>query len=483
MSAAPDDLGRLATWLAGQRWFAASTTGQAPVVRSLERAPLPTVPPVTIGLVEMSDGDRYQLLLPAPAGVAAKRPKSPSSTRNAEEPDAEEPDAPLELGKDTEAIDALGRFVACNATSSPGPDGAVVVGHWLDDEARLGDGATRLLGVEQSNTSAVVGGTHVLKAFRRVQAGPHPELEVGRHLATVADTHPAPVARLAGWYEVSPGGPDSESTVLGVVQELVAGAADGWALVLSGLAADPTRLLGRLHDLGVAVAELHDALAQPAAPTASTAADAPEAFGRVPLDAARVDEVAATTADAAARLLATVPEQTPGTDALGERAGEVAGLAEALAAAVGSDRGSAIRHHGDLHLGQTVVGAEGWVILDFEGEPARPLEERRRRHSPLRDAAGMLRSFAYAAATHRRSAGRHLPVGWEPAARAAFLDGYLAAVDPELLPTSPVATRRLLELFELEKLVYELGYEAAHRPDWLPIPLAGLQALLGETPA
>ncbi|HEX2575685.1 MAG TPA: hypothetical protein VHK88_05000, partial [Aquihabitans sp.] len=181
-------------------------------------------------------------------------------------------------------------------------------------------------------------------------------------------------------------------------------------------------------------------------------------------------------ADAARRL---GPADEPG--ALGDLAGradDVAALAVALADRLGTDLGAAIRHHGDLHLGQVVLGDDRWVILDFEGEPARPLAERRRRHSPLRDVAGMLRSFAYAAATARRSEGHLLSPGWEPAARAAFLDGYLATVQPELLPASSVATRDLLTLLELEKVVYEIGYELDHRPDWVGLPVEGLRRLL-----
>lgn len=149
--------------------------------------------------------------------------------------------------------------------------------------------------------------------------------------------------------------------------------------------------------------------------------------------------------------------------------------------AAGLDTGPVIRHHGDLHLGQTLHTPRGWMIIDWEGEPARSLAERRAKHSPLRDVAGMLRSFSYAAATHARSHG-HEPLGWLAAARAAFLDGYLAAADPTLLPPTAVATARVLALLELEKVVYELGYELANRPDWLAIPAGGLRSLLEGEP-
>jgi trehalose synthase-fused probable maltokinase len=143
-------------------------------------------------------------------------------------------------------------------------------------------------------------------------------------------------------------------------------------------------------------------------------------------------------------------------------------------------RGKLIRHHGDLHLGQTMLGRDGWVILDFEGEPARPLLERRRKRSPLRDVAGMLRSFAYAASAAEQQLGRAAPDGWELRARESFLGGYLGAVDSGLLPPGEALTRTMLSIFELEKAVYELRYELNNRPDWVGIPVAGIARLLEE---
>jgi predicted trehalose synthase len=140
------------------------------------------------------------------------------------------------------------------------------------------------------------------------------------------------------------------------------------------------------------------------------------------------------------------------------------------------DAGAVLRHHGDLHLGQTLHTPGGWVILDFEGEPARPLAERRVKQPALRDVAGMLRSLSYAAATRARS-GPWTP-GWEAAARAALLDGYLAGADRALLPAPGTPTGRLLTLLELEKALYELRYELGNRPDWVHLPLAGLRRIV-----
>src|SRR5204862_3241173 len=116
--------------------------------------------------------------------------------------------------------------------------------------------------------------------------------------------------------------------------------------------------------------------------------------------------------------------------------------------------GRVIRHHGDLHLGQTLWADDDWVVLDFEGEPARSLAERRRKRSPLRDVAGMLRSFAYAASAVELLRGIEAPPGWEERARSEFLDGYLATVDQSLIPSGREAIGRLIALFELENAAY-----------------------------
>jgi maltokinase len=137
-----------------------------------------------------------------------------------------------------------------------------------------------------------------------------------------------------------------------------------------------------------------------------------------------------------------------------------------------------IRTHGDLHLGQTMLSPRGWVVLDFEGEPARPLPERRLKRSPLRDVAGMLRSFSYVTAGAKLLRGVEAPADWEDRARARFLTGYHSGVDHSLLPPGQQATEQLLAVFELEKAVYELRYELNNRPDWAAIPVAGILRLL-----
>jgi maltokinase len=480
MTDSPSDAA-LGRWLVGQRWFAAPAVEPAVTDRPHDPADDPaagadggsgvaatTVLPlvdaggVAVSVVDTSAGDRYQLLVHASSSMATSTTTTPA--RGAGHPAAD-------LGSDPHALDALARWVTADGTG-PTVDGASVTGRWLPDATPLGAQPTRLLGAEQSNTSAIVGGTHVLKLLRRLQAGPHPELEVGRHFASL--DRDLPTAALAGWYELRPA--SGEATTLGVVQDLVPGAIDGWGLTLSALAGDPGAFLADLRRLGEAVAVLHGALAEPAAGSHPDP-DAPEAFGSVGLDPERLASVTAGTAADAERVLATTIDRPVSLATVAGRAGDVAALAERLATRLGTDLGAAIRHHGDLHLGQTVVGHDGWVILDFEGEPARPLSERRQRHSPLRDVAGLLRSLAYAVATHERATGRALP-GWERAARAALLDGYLSTADPALLPRSAAATSQLLSVFELEKVVYEIGYELAHRPDWVELPARGLRTLL-----
>jgi maltokinase len=137
-----------------------------------------------------------------------------------------------------------------------------------------------------------------------------------------------------------------------------------------------------------------------------------------------------------------------------------------------------IRTHGDYHLGQTLHTRRGWVIIDFEGEPARPLPERRQKRSPLRDVAGMLRSFAYVTSAVEILRGQTAPADFEQRAREAFLTFYFASVDATLMPAGEAAIANLLSIYELEKAIYELRYELDNRPDWTAIPVAGIARLL-----
>ncbi len=324
----------------------------------------------------------------------------------------------------------------------------------------------RSVGVEQSNSSVVLDELHVLKLYRRLEAGPNPELELLQALAAARFSN-AP--RLEGLLETS--GPPLE-TVLASVTSLVPSAGDGWGLALDSLAEDDASWLPeRAWRLGEVTALMHSALAaNDADPHFTPEEPSNEALSLV---VAAIDEEIATT-------FATLPED----DALGavaHRSEDIRDLVQDLAAV--GPAGLSIRTHGDYHLGQVLWSTAGdWVVIDFEGEPARSLPERRRKRSPLRDLAGMTRSFSYVADAALLLHGNEAPGGWVEACRAAFLDAYLATAEERLLPPSRVGFDRLLALYELEKLVYELRYEARNRPDWASIPVVGLVRML-ETAA
>jgi trehalose synthase-fused probable maltokinase len=324
----------------------------------------------------------------------------------------------------------------------------------------------RPIGAEQSNTSLVFDDELILKVFRRLEAGVNPELEMLRFLTE----HGFPnIAALGGWYGYS-GGP--MQATLGILQEYVAEGEDGWALALREIADDPEQLLPRLQRLGEVTGQMHTALASDTTdPPFCPETPSVESLG---LLTATVDEE-----------IESVFLSLPDDD---ERLAPIAGRGEEVreqlrllthAGAIGK----VIRTHGDYHLGQTLWSNEDWVVLDFEGEPARSLAQRRRKRSPLRDVAGMLRSFAYAAIVAELERGTPAPDGWEAQAREHFLEGYLDAVDPALLPNGAVAIDRLLAVFELEKAVYELRYELDNRPDWVRIPVAGIQRLIEQAAA
>jgi predicted trehalose synthase len=332
---------------------------------------------------------------------------------------------------------------------------------WAESAAAGTGGSVevRPVGVEQSNSSVVFGEQLILKVFRRLAPGVNPELELLRFLSERSFAHIAP---LAGWYEYA--GRLVDAT-LGTLQEYLSGAREGWALCLEDLEG----FVPRARDLGVVTGELHSCLASDA--TDPDFAPEEPSTESLSLLTATVDE----------EIERMFVDLDPDDPALGPLAGRGLDVRERLQALshIGTG-GRLIRTHGDYHLGQTMLADRGWVILDFEGEPARPLHERRRKRSPLRDVAGMLRSFAYAASAAEQQRGTPAPEGWEERVREAFLEGYFETVESTLLPPSQDATQRLLSVFELEKAVYELRYELNNRPDWVGIPVAGILRLLDE---
>jgi trehalose synthase-fused probable maltokinase len=361
---------------------------------------------------------------------------------------------------DAEMVRQLVRLIAEGTEIETGQGFAEfrAVGGGLGAEVR----EVRPMGAEQSNSSVVLDDRLVLKAYRRLGAGPNPELEILRFLTERDFPH---IAALRGWYGHS--GRLIDAT-LGIVQDFLAGATDGWDLALADLREDPSRFVARARILGEVTGRLHTVLGS----ESQDPAFAPED----------------TSAEALGLLTATVDEEIervfldlpPRADVLAPIAGRGQEVRDQLRllTQVGS-AGRVIRHHGDYHLGQVMHTADDdWVVLDFEGEPARTLIERRRKRSPLRDVAGMLRSFAYAATASELLHDAPAPEGWEGSVRRAYLDGYLEETDQSLLPPGRAAVERLLSVFELEKAVYELRYELDNRPDWVKIPVAGIARLL-----
>jgi len=348
-------------------------------------------------------------------------------------------------------------------------------------------GAARLVSSEQSNTSIVFDETVILKLFRRLEAGINPELELLRFLGEHDFRNTPP---LVGWYSYS-GGP--LTATLGLLQEYVADGIDGWKLALDEITSAPERFLDRLERLGEVTGEMHSVLG-------SDPADS--AFAPEEPSVESLGLLTATVDEEIARVFLSLPEDDERLAPIAGRSEEVREQLRLLTYAGSSGR--VIRTHGDYHLGQTLWSRSGpeapaataptagrgagtpaasggdWVVLDFEGEPARTLAERRRKRSPLRDVAGMLRSFAYVATAAHLAADGDVPEDWEERARARFLDGYLEAVDPALLPPGEAAIERLLAVFELEKAVYELRYELDNRPDWVQIPVAGIDRLMQQ---
>jgi trehalose synthase-fused probable maltokinase len=342
----------------------------------------------------------------------------------------------------------------------------VETGQGVAEFRSLGDGlgeieTVRPMGAEQSNSSVVLDERLVLKAYRRLGAGPNPELEILRFLTERDFPH---IAALRGWYGHS--GRLIDAT-LGIVQEFLSGATDGWDLALADLQEDPQRFVARARELGEVTGRLHTALASE---------NQDPAFAPEETSAESLGLLTATVDEEIEQVFLDLPEG-PELDPIRGRGEEVREKLRLLTQ-VGS-AGRVIRHHGDYHLGQVMhTGEGGWVVLDFEGEPARTLIERRRKRSPLRDVAGMVRSFAYAGVASELLHGAPAPDGWEQEVRTAYLDGYLEETDQSLLPPSRAAVERLLSVFELEKAVYELRYELDNRPDWVKIPVTGIARLL-----
>jgi trehalose synthase-fused probable maltokinase len=448
VTARPPSAEALAAWLPQQRWFASKR-------RRIGGVAIEDTVPIAgatfaIAAVRLDDGaiDRYALLLrPGPAVVDALG------------------DVPVGRA----LLDLVG-----GGGCAPGRQGELrgVPTHAFPRQLPI-DLTVRRLDAEQSNTSVVLGDALILKYFRRLHPGINPDGEITRFLTE--RTAYANTPRLAGHLEYQRR--RGETLTLGVVQDLVVGARDGWEWMLaqlaelyeraraagpqggeSGLLELSEPLLQRLCGLGRRIGELHMALAS----DADDPAFAPEPIAESDLSA----WVAAVRAQvAAAQAAVGRPLSVEELD-----------LTAGLRALRGRQK---IRHHGDLHLGQTLyrAAADDFMIIDFEGEPARPLSERRRKHAALRDLAGMLRSLDYAVMSAGPAGVEAWAQRWEAAARQRIVAGYLAAAaGAGFLPATGSDVRDIVAVFELEKAAYEIVYEANHRPEWLSIPTRGFAA-------
>jgi maltokinase len=318
--------------------------------------------------------------------------------------------------------------------------------------------SVRPLDLEQSNSSVIVNEELIVKVYRRLEPGVNPELEMLRFFIHHSFEH---VPRLVGWWSYT-GAPLNAS--LGIVQTYVAGAVDGWSLALDALPEREDDLAGRIDRLGAVVGQMHAVLcSDPSDPVFSPEEASQESLGLL----------MATVDDQIGAVFASLPENDETIAPIVGRGDDVRDLLRGLSS-LGSV-GKRIRLHGDLHLGQTLWAGGDWMIIDFEGEPARGLPERRLKASPLRDVAGMLRSFTYA-----MSVAGVEGTEFEQTARARFLDAYCEVMNPTGVLPPRETIERLIRIFELEKAVYELGYELEHRPDWVWIPVNGILRLLEE---
>lgn len=306
---------------------------------------------------------------------------------------------------------------------------------WIDATAIVPTEPTRVWPGEQSNTTLCIGADRMLKLFRRGEAGRNLDVEVLTALNGSGVT-PALYGTLVGEL------PDGRLADLGMFVERVQGVRDGWEWACEAC--------GRDRDIAAEAAGLGRALARVHARLAS-------AFG--------------TSAGSGTALAGTMLQRL---DAAATQVGELSAVrdsAEAVFRGLAGIELATQRVHGDFHLGQVLYAADGWTIIDFEGEPLKPLAERRQPDSVWRDVAGMLRSFDYVRGAHPDPTSSQARA-WCRSARRGFLDGYCADAVPEA---------SVLDAYELDKAIYEVVYETRNRPAWVHIPLGAVRDVAGRT--
>ncbi|HEY6276143.1 MAG TPA: aminoglycoside phosphotransferase [Streptosporangiaceae bacterium] len=439
----------LAAWLPGQRWFAGKGTPITGLTITADTVLVggdPGLRHLIVTVDQDSGTDRYQVLIGVRAHI-------PDRLRHAVIGPAG-PLAPGRTGYDALHDPELTKWLL---EAMAGQESAGPLRFGAEPGATIPAGADSLvLTAEQSNTSLVFGDEAILKVFRRPAPGPNADLDIPRALAQRGSPH---AARPLGWLQTTL---DGQPTVLAVLSDYLKSATDGWSLAATSVrdlfASDQVQaaeaggdFAPEAHRLGEATAEVHRTLA--------------DAFGTSELPPGAHRELAGQMLARLDAALAEVPELAACAGLLASAFHELATIDEPLLVQ---------RIHGDYHLGQVMRTPSGWVVLDFEGEPAAPPDQRRARASVLRDVAGMLRSFDYAA-RHQlpghpdgdrvRAAARD----WVSRNQSAFCDGYAQAGG-----TDPGKHATLLRALVLDKAVYEVRYEARHRPDWLPIPLESI---------
>jgi maltokinase len=460
--------------LSPRRWFG----GKGGVADARVRDVTPLFPGTAVAriVVERPGRDPSVYQLPLVLRRAEADPKAIVARVESEEGSA----LLLDAMADLEFLAELGRAFA-DGKSFPG-EGT----RWTVSPSGRAFECPKPLSAEQSNTSVFYGDA-ILKLYRRLVVGEHPDVEIGEFLTAHGSPH---VPKLLGTMALEDA--DGARSIAGMVQEVVPSIGDGWSVALEA-ARTGTDFGLRASEIGRVTRELHEALASDP--------DAP-AFAPRPLDREEIERLGERVQGQIARALDLLAERLrkPAPSWASRRArlegllgrrDEAAALARRATIAFAAMPGAAIRHHGDYHLGQVLIGRnERIVVVDFEGEPARPLAERRARASALRDVAGMVRSFSYAAqfalAERASESGcEGAAARWEESARESFLRAYFGSGRNEsILPAGERARAFALALFELEKVFYELEYELDNRPDWIGVPLAGVEHVLrSERPA